>query len=1611
MSKAAERNQSKSPGETGQTVSDRSDSTQNDETGKYIENVLTYLPKNRVLFQFARLFLSSMSLRDLETYSHSELAEFTEDRFSFFKNSLSSRREFQIKHHPSENRAVFEVVMPDASYLTITLESLFRELNLRVFFRLHPLLAIRKDKKGNLSKISEPFDNEDRVVHIYIEFEEIDETMLGTLHSRIEAHFCAIETSHRDNPTILQKLTSFKIPVSQLTGNLPIPKEEWVSLLDWLPPNFSFTGYIAFHALSKDSIKKPKPVPDSGLGVFSLQYLEKDFSALLETLSAHIWRMRDEPSPIVFDTIKVKSSMMRFENLIRLSLKIPNAQGELEEHMFFGLIKRSSLQMKSSEIPVIRYKLNYIFELKNMLEHTYNYNEVLRIFSNIPLFELFRTPAPSLLQMVADLFSINDPHQIHCFIHNDEVRRSVQILVAIPTPLFSLENINTVVDYLEKQISHSDYEVVEIPGVNTSRLHIYFDLLGREPWTAETKILDEEISELISPWDEKVKHALYQQYPGNLSVRLYDRYLPGMPPHYRVRTTPEDAVRDIMFLEQLVQGIQFDLIPFDTPSPMLGKVSLLVIYSQQQIDLFHVMPVLQNMGFYVVDQLNARIGNQEETYGYIQSFRIQDGQRQAIDVENHKTLIIDMLSAIFDEETENDPLNALTILAGLDWRAINVLQLYRNCYLQLGGAYTREKVNSALTAYPKHARLIFEYFAAKFSPSKQFGDQKYREKALLPEKRKAFFESLRSVNEVAEDVILRRLFNLLESSLRTSFYIPRSGKHTSISVKLDSKKVHEMPVPVPYREIYVHDVGMEGLHLRLGPVARGGLRWSDRLDDFRTEILGLVKTQQTKNVVIVPVGSKGGFVIKKQLASREEAAAESQRQYKTFIKALLDITDNMDANGKARHPSHVLPYDELDPYFVVAADKGTATFSDTANAISTQYKFWLDDAFASGGSVGYDHKKEGITARGAWECVKLHFKEKGKNIQTEATTVAGIGDMGGDVFGNGMLLSKAIKLQAAFNHLHIFLDPDPKPESSWQERKRLFALPRSTWKDYNASLISTGGGIYDRKAKEISLSPQVKKLLDVEADILNGEEVIRAILRMKVELLWFGGIGTYLKSSSETDFQVGDTANDAVRISVPECRAQVIGEGANLGLTQLARIEFDRQGSLNTDAIDNSAGVNMSDYEVNIKILLQQMLREKHLKSMKDRNSLLAEATDEVSELVLINNRGQHRLISMDVARSEENFRIFKHLIRFLITEKGLDDQSERIPTRGALEKMEENKESMPRPIMSILQAYVKMSIYNSLLQEGKTLDDPYLESTYENYFPKSIRSRFGKKIRRHPLKREIIGTALTNQIVNHAGCTFFYRMEQLTGKSIAEIMVAYLIFDESLGGANFRGKVFSEKNAPEPAKYKALIVFENILQLLIQSLLQLSSHSPSFKMIGKYKSLLQTLKASFTQAGESLTLWLERGFSKEMAHEISTIGELGIAPDVIYLHEQENIAVPAALHLTIQVNEVFSFQWISQKLQTIELETDWDQSHQDILLKTVSVHKASMIRLLLKHHDQKSLLGLSTEELIAPISTQFAVPLATYFQTLNQLQNGSPINLTTLSVCINRLNFLSIAQ
>jgi glutamate dehydrogenase len=884
--------------------------------------------------------------------------------------------------------------------------------------------------------------------------------------------------------------------------------------------------------------------------------------------------------------------------------------------------------------------------------------------------------------------------------------------------------------------------------------------------------------------------------------------------------------------------------------------------------------------------------------------------------------------AINSEQAENDSLNRLVLAANLDWRSVTVIRAYTRYLLQTGIPFSQVYMERTLIRHASIARELWQLFEQQFDPSVRAREA--QRKSL----RERIARALDRVVSQDDDRILRAYLTLIEATLRTNYYRLDNGKPKSyLSLKLDSRQL-PVPLPKPFVEIFVYSPRIEGVHLRMGRVARGGIRWSDRREDFRTEVLGLMKAQNVKNTVIVPVGAKGGFVPKRMPAnaSAEDRQREGVACYRTFIRGLLDLTDNL-VGGKIVPPPDIVRRDDDDPYLVVAADKGTATFSDIANAISSEYKFWLGDAFASGGSAGYDHKKMAITARGAWECVKRHFREIGLDTQTQDFTVVGIGDMAGDVFGNGMLRSKHIRLVAAFNHQHIFLDPEPDAARSFAERERLFNLPRSTWKDYDATLISKGGGIFERSAKSIALSPQVKMLLGVNDDALSPQLLIKAMLRTKTDLLWNGGIGTYVKARSETHAEVGDKSNDTVRVDGNELRCKVVGEGGNLGFTQRGRIEYARGGGrINTDFIDNSAGVDCSDHEVNIKILLNAAA-EKGLKTA-ERNKLLVRMTEDVAALVLRDNYLQSQALSMAELTAVERLPEHTHFIRSLEITNELDRAVEYLPSAEDLAELGKQHMGLTRPELAVLLSYSKIAFFNRLIVTDVP-EDPYLGRELERYFPGILQERYRALMRKHRLRREIITTAVTNSLVNRMGPSFPLRTQEDTGADAAATARAYTIAREVFDARELWVQIEAlDTKITAATQYSLMNEIARLLRFATYWLI--NRHGEHLHI----ERLVQSLRPGVRELCKELARLVvgdaarhlqarEKKMSADriptgLARQLAGLDALTAAPDIVEIAAEARTSIDNAGATYFRVDELLSLQWLRDQVNGLGVHDRW---------------------------------------------------------------------------------------
>jgi glutamate dehydrogenase len=946
--------------------------------------------------------------------------------------------------------------------------------------------------------------------------------------------------------------------------------------------------------------------------------------------------------------------------------------------------------------------------------------------------------------------------------------------------------------------------------------------------------------------------------------------------HAQPREGHGPTVADLERIEALDADQDLDLYLSRIPGATMGDWRL-KLFRNGPVSLSAVLPKLTNLGVEVIDEHPYAVTRRDGTSAWIYDL----GLRLGSDIQSHRGLEVRFehaFRAVWSGAAESDEFNQLVVTAGLSWREVSVLRAYGKYLHQVGTTFSPEYVANCLLANPEVVHILLKLFATRFDPYLTISSE---ERETAASRLVAQLDgALDQVSSLDQDRILRFFRSLIEATLRTNYYQQdRNGvARPYLAFKLSPRTILGMPRPVPYAETFVYSPRTEGVHLRFGPVARGGLRWSDRRDDFRSEVLGLAKAQAVKNAVIVPVGAKGGFVVKQPPPRADGAAvlAEGVACYREFICGLLDVADNL-VGGRILTPPGVVRRDGDDPYLVVAADKGTASFSDIANAVAEAYDFWLGDAFASGGSAGYDHKAMGITARGAWESVKHHFRETGRDIQAEDFTVIGIGDMAGDVFGNGMLLSQHILLVAAFDHRHIFLDPDPNPAVAWAERSRLFSLPRSTWADYDPSLISLGGGMYSRAAKAVPLSAEVKARLSIDEEIasLTPAQLIRAILKAPVDLLWNGGIGTYVKASSETNAEVGDKGNDEVRVDGCELRAQVVCEGGNLGFTQRGRIEYAlRGGRINTDAIDNSAGVDTSDHEVNIKIVLDQIVRDQQL-TRSERDEFLAAMTDEVADFVLLDNIEQNRGLGIACDRAPIMLPAHRRLIQHLERRGELDRELEFLPTDRILDERAGEGRGLTSPELCVLLAYVKNGL-SAQLQETDLPDQPWFTRMLQEYFPSDLTRRYGERLQRHPLTREIVVTSVVNEMVNRGGITFAFRAAELTGASAADVTAAYMVAREVFDHSSYWQAVQSLPAAVPPSARTALhIEGRRLLDRAVRWLLR--SHRAGVDIAGeieRYRPCVQQLTPSLSS--------LIRGVERERLFTRATaFSELGAPSDI----------------------------------------------------------------------------------------------------------------------------------
>ncbi|MGY1498251.1 NAD-glutamate dehydrogenase [Streptomyces sp. QTS52] len=1300
----------------------------------------------------------------------------------------------------TSSHSVVEVVTDDMPFLVDSVTNELSRQSRGIHLVIHPQFVVRRDLTGRLIEVlpdratgSAAVDlPHDAHVESWIHVEIDRETDRADL-KQITNDLLRVLSDTREAVEDWEKMRDAALRIAEELPKEPTADdlvdqdvEEARELLRWLAQDhFTFLGFREYELRGDDSLAA---VPGTGLGILRADPHHSEdeghpVSPSFERLPADARAKAREHKLLVLTKANSRATVHRPSYLDYVGVKKFDANGEVVgERRFLGLFSSAAYTESVRRVPVVRRKVDEVLRAAGFSPDSHDGRDLLQIMETYPRDEIFQTPPDELRAIVTSVLYLQERRRLRLYLRQDEYGRYYSALVYLPRDRYTTGVRLRIIDILKEELGGIS---VDFTAWNTESILSRLHFVVRVPQGTELPQLSDQDKERIEArlveaarsWADGFGEALGAECGEERAAELLRRYGNAFPEGYKADHTPRAAVADLVHLEKLAGGTNFALSLYEPVGAAPGERRFKIYRTGESVSLSSVLPVLNRLGVEVIDERPYELRCSDRTTAWIYDFglRLPKSLSSGGDYlgDDGRERFQEAFSATWTGQAENDGFNALVLSAGLDWRQALVLRAYAKYLRQAGSTFSQDYMEDTLRNNVHTTRLLVSLFEARMSPERQRAGVELTD-ALLEE----LDAALDQVASLDEDRILRSFLTVIKATLRTNFYQESAGgkPHDYVSMKFDPQAIPDLPAPRPAFEIWVYSPKVEGVHLRFGKVARGGLRWSDRREDFRTEILGLVKAQMVKNTVIVPVGAKGGFVAK-QLpdpgVDRDAWLAEGVRSYKTFISALLDITDNLVA-GEVVPPADVVRHDEDDTYLVVAADKGTATFSDIANEVAQAYNFWLGDAFASGGSAGYDHKGMGITARGAWESVKRHFRELGVDTQSEDFTVVGVGDMSGDVFGNGMLLSEHIRLVAAFDHRHIFIDPKPDAATSYAERRRLFELPRSSWADYDSQLISAGGGIFPRSAKAIAVNSHIREALGIEAKVakMTPADLMKAILQAPVDLLWNGGIGTYVKASTESHADVGDKANDAIRVDGADLRVQVVGEGGNLGLTQLGRIEFAQVGGkINTDAIDNSAGVDTSDHEVNIKILLNSLVVEGDM-TVKQRNKLLAQMTDEVGKLVLRNNYAQNTAIANALAQSKDMLHAQQRFMRHLVREGHLDRALEFLPTDRQIRERLSGGQGLTGPETAVLLAYTKITVADELLKTSLP-EDPYLRRLLEAYFPSALRKKFPEQIDGHALRREIITTVLVNDTVNAGGTSFLHRLREETGASLEEVVRA----------------------------------------------------------------------------------------------------------------------------------------------------------------------------------------------------------------------------------------------
>ncbi len=1591
------------------------------------------------LVEFAQIFLSKAPADFLDERSPEQLAHLVQGALSFLKGSRSGQVDVQVVNPDDENEGWYAPVtvirtnVSERPFVVDTIREFLHSQDLPIEYNVYPIINVERDADGVVTNIGPSHEGGTRESFVHCEVARVTDTdtlemLEAEIRERLEDVVRATDDFHPMIDAVNNTVTTLAEMAREDEERRP-ELEEAQAFLRWLRDGaFVFLGYRDYEISGEGAARSVQVVENTGLGILR----DSSESAFhrpvpLQDLPTGMRELAEGGPLLIISKTNAESTVHRRARMDYIGVKRMQDGEIIGEHRFIGLFTSKAYSEAAESIPILREKLLRILQNAGVQQGTHDYKEINTIFNSMPKEELFLASAEEIGRDIRTVLTSYNTEGVRVSLRPDPLNRGLSVMVILPKERFSGEVRRWIETLLTERLQGTvlNYHLALGTG-DQARLHFYMGPSGDQLAAVPAADLETDLRELIRSWQDRVRVLMEQVRPPDEARRMARRYSEAFSREYQAAVSPGDAIEDILELEAMATegrdvSVLFSHPDSSTPDETSGVSELNLYLRGQRLVLSDFMPILESCGLRVVAVSPFEVSGSGVSPASLYSFAVQDRAGKALEMEDGGKQLGKAILAVRSGDTTNDSLNALVMLAGLHWRQVDILRAYAGYAFQLQAIPSRQSLPSALIRYPEMAQSFVAWFEAKFDPAASASMDERR--TAVRRARQSYMSALARVDALADDRALRRLGILLDATLRTNYYrcggqnpTRRSGGAPYISLKFDAIELAPIQRTRLRYEVYVRSSRMEGVHLRGASVARGGIRWSDRPDDFRTEVLGLVKTQMVKNAVIVPGGSKGGFVVTNPPVDPEARGEEAKEQYRTLQRGLLDMTDNLGPEGELLPPAEVVSWDDADPYLVVAADKGTAKFSDVANGVSEEYGFWLQDAFASGGSHGYDHKIVGITARGGWECVKRHFREVGKNIQEEPFTVVGIGDMSGDVFGNGMLLSRKIRLIAAFDHRHVFIDPDPDPETSFVERERIFALGRSSWEDYDTALLSKGGMIVPRGSKELQLSAEAIEALGLPEDqgTMDGEELIRAVLKAPVELLWNGGIGTYVKSTEETDADVGDASNDAVRIDAPELRCKVVGEGGNLGLTQLARIEYAlRGGRINTDALDNSGGVDLSDREVNLKILLSPAVRRGDL-LMEDRNTLLEELTDDVAHLVLQDNWSQSLAISLDEIRQEDNLEDFRDLMISLEKKGQLDRASEHLPSLEVLVERGEIGVGLERPELCVLLAYSKLHLKGELIASDLP-DQDDLESYILNYFPDAAIEKAGEgALAGHRLYREIVTSQLTNDVVDLMGATFVHRMVRDTGRSAAEVVSAWLVAARLADHRHILNEMAKPgRSLSATDAYRWLQGLARVLERTSRWVLRnLPEGTPVQKVISENEEGVRQLRASFPDvvAGSDRELYERRvgelealGADSALASELITLRFMDQLLEVLHISREAEAAPLEAASAFYRISDRLGIPWLRDQIDRAASDDRWEQRATAALAGDLTRAHHRIAAYALKHRGEGEVGDAATR--VVEARRREVERLQTL---LDEIKAEDRMSLAGLSVAVREISMLA---